>query len=290
MKHSALWFGHKSGNISVYLRTESSTSLRKPERNTRSFNSALEAIIGIKDVVSNSNVDEEPLIKTSWNYPIVLVKHVGEVVDIKVSVEYSIVVSIGSDLRTVIWDAIKFEYIRTIEPPCNTLDSRLSHVNISSTMGDIITIFTPKKATLSNQTSDSEDESFEVTENNADDFISVSMGMNGKSQLRLHTINAKYVNHKFTDEMITSVAYSFIKEGTGVNVIAVGFDCGFVRLYSSWNLEFIREIAIGMSSPISELIFTTNQHLVMLTQEIQVWESDGMPGLAPKFNNIVFVS
>lgn len=286
VKYPNLWFGHESGNISVYVRSDSKTPLVTKKRNSRTFNDALEAIIGIKELGPSTSVDEdEPFINSRWNYPIVLVKHRGEVLDLKVCVEFKIIVSIGADGRTVIWDAQKIEYIRTIEPSCNTLKSQLTLAQISPTLGDILTVFTPRNEVEVA----SDEESLEVTENNGgDDFINVSMAITGKSQLRLHTINAKYVNHTFADGYATSACFSFVKEGTGVNVIAVGFEDGVIRVYSTWTLEMIREIATGTNSEIAEIIFTTNQHLAFLAnQEIQVWESEGLNGEPPKFNSIV---
>lgn len=286
VKHSNLWFGHESGNISVYVRTDLKSPVTRKKRDSRPFNDALEAIIGIKEIgATNAADDDEPLVESRWNYPIVLVKHRGDILDIKICVEFKIVVSIGSDGRTVIWDAQKIEYIRTIEASCNTLKSQLTLVQVSSTLGDILTVFTPRnEVDLA-----TDEESFEIMEENkVDDFINVSMAITGKSQIRLHTINAKYINHTFADGFVTASCFSFIKEGTGVNIIAVGFDDGAIRMYSTWTLEMIREIATGVDREISEILFTTHQHLAILAdQEIQVWESDGLSGEPPKFHSIV---
>lgn len=281
VKYSSLWFGHESGNISVYVRTEEQPVVYQ-KQNSRKFNDALEAIIGIKEANSSGNDSDDMLIETRWNFPIVLVKHRGEVLDIKVCVEFKIVVSIGIDGRTVIWDAEKIEYIRTIEPSCNTLKSQLTHVEVSPTLGDILTVFSSRE-TIEVA---SEEESLEVTD--GDDFINVSMAIAGKSQLRLHTINGKYIKHAVTDGYATSVCFSFIKEGTGVNVIAVGFDDGIIRMYSTWTLEMIREITTAASCEISQIMFTTHHHLTCLAgQEIQIWESDGLSGESPKFSSVV---
>jgi len=118
----------------------------------------------------------------------------------------------------------------------------------------------------------------------------VSMAVAGKSQLRLNTINAKYIQHLFVDGFVTAVCFSFIKEGTGVNVIAAGFDDGTIRIYSTWTLEMIREIATAATCEISRIVFTTNHHLAFLAnQEIQVWESEGLTGDMPSFNRIAVI-
>lgn len=250
VKHGNLWFGHESGRLSVYKRKIVQSAKNSKQKN-KSMNSAmqrmsLESIIGI-NLIASPPVEEleEDSVDYLWSPAIILVKHTDSVLNIKISPEYHVVVTIGLDKNCVIWDSNSIEYIRTIEPPGNSLDSTLCHLAISPTLGDIITIFTPKESPDSS--SDIQDESFEVTENNADDFISVTMKI-GKSQIRLHTINASYVNHRFTEDVITAACYSYVKEGTGVNVVAVGFDNGAVRLFSSWNLDFVREIIMGMSS------------------------------------------
>lgn len=92
------------------------------------------------------------------------------------------------------------------------------------------------------------DECFEVTEENLDDFVNVSINPNGKSILRLHSVNARYVQHNVHEDRIMAVCYSYIKEGVGVNVIATAVEGGLVRLWSSWNLSFITEIVTGLSN------------------------------------------
>lgn len=286
VKYSNLWFGHESGNISVYVRTDEKLEVKQKPKNSRPINDALEAIIGIKEVAAaNGAGEDESIVTSKWNYPIMLVKHREEVVDLKICIEFKIVVSIGRDSRAVIWDAQKIEYIRTIEPSCNTLHSELTLVEVSSTLGDILTVFSPRSETdVAN-----EEESIEITETGSgEDFINVSMSIAGKSQLRLHTINAKYIQHVLVDGFATAACFSFIKEGTGVNAIAVGFDSGVIRLYSTWTLEMIREIATGINSEISEIIYTSHQHLAFLAdQEIQVWESESLVGETPKFHSVV---
>jgi hypothetical protein len=192
-------------------------------------------------------------------------------------------VSIAGDGRTVIWDSQKIEYIRTIEPSCNTLRSCLTHVDVSPTLGDILTVFRPKS-----ESHDASDDCFEVIDNVGDDFINISMSIAGKTQLRLHNINAKYIGHTFIEGIVVATCFSFMKEGTGINVIAIALSDGCIRLYSTWNLEFVREIATACNR-IAEISFSSNHYLTLLSdQEIHVWGTDGLPIERPSFHDIIF--
>lgn len=85
---------------------------------------------------------------------------------------------------------------------------------------------------------------FEATES-IDDFVNVPIDLNGKSLMRLHTLNAKYVSHVIVPEQVLSLCYSYVKEGTGINVIATGFEGGIIRLWSGWDLQLVKEIHVG---------------------------------------------
>ena len=146
IQYTNLWFGHESGRITVYKKAFIPNAKNSKQKN-KSMNSAfqrmsLESIIGISGITLPSFDEvEDDTIDYSWAPAIVLVKHTKAIVDIKISAEYNIVVSIGLDKNCVIWDANKIEYIRTIEPPGNCLDSDLCHVAISPTLGELIYYF-----------------------------------------------------------------------------------------------------------------------------------------------------
>lgn len=130
----------------------------------------------------------------------------------------------------------------------------------------------------------------EATESIDDDFVNVPIDLTGKSLMRLHTINAKYVNHVIDSDAIRACTYSSIKEGTGINVVATGYSDGIVRLWSSWDLTLVKEIHVGGKVNVISLTYSTYQHLVVLTSDniIRVWESIGLVGNRPKFPQIVF--
>jgi lysosomal-trafficking regulator len=115
-------------------------------------------------------------------------------------------------------------------------------------LGDIVSVYSLETVPLTPKNVEVATDAFDVTETSiGDDFVKVSMNLEGKSQLRLHTINARYINHLTLQTKIEAICCSGIKEGSGVNVIAVGFENGHINLYSSWNLNFVREIDIGKS-------------------------------------------
>lgn len=271
LKHKNLWFGYKSGKISVFQRTSRTQLSLRSTRNHR-----LESIIGIRGESSDDSQD------ILWSSPITLVRHTEAIVDLKISVEFKVVVSIGADNLTVIWDLNRLEHVRSIEPSCNTLDSRLSLVTISPTLGDIVTIFNPKNESI---------EEVQESDVSMDGFVNINVRVE-KSQLRLHTVNGKYVNHTYSDANMTAVGYTTIKEGSGVNAIAVGLQTGVIKLFSSWNLSPIRDIDAGNASIQCLIYNSTNRYLVVLTNFnlIRVFESEteeNSDRMAPVFNDIV---
>ncbi|XP_068142089.1 lysosomal-trafficking regulator isoform X1 [Drosophila tropicalis] len=351
-----LWFGHKSGRISVYKCAGGVDSQQRSGTKSRqsyvrglrlSYNSAfrkiatksmgggggggvgaggngLEAsddISSIHATHSASSVSSASNSSTldalqrdgadlSWLGPTFLVRHTDEITCIALSVEFKIAVSAGRDGIAVIWDLNDWSYVRTIARPAEIHQSPITHVAISPTLGDIVTVHTLPQQTPNNPptsptnvdaiaskttpittttTLTHADECFEVTEENLDDFVNVNINPNGKSILRLHSVNARYVQHLVHEDRILAVCYSYIKEGVGVNVIATAVEGGCVRFWSSWNLSFVSELVTGIS-PIRSICFSTHQHLVVLTREsyIQVWESEGLYGNAPKFPQIVY--
>ncbi|KAH8378738.1 hypothetical protein KR009_001013 [Drosophila setifemur] len=332
-----LWFGHKSGRVSVYkcggLDSQQRASVKGRSSYARgfslSYNSAFRKMTskggggggseradessGMHSTQSASSVNSSGNSSSSdafqrdgadltWLGPTLLVRHTDEITCISISVEFKIAVSAGRDGIAVIWDLNDWSYVRTIARPAEIHQSPITHVAISPTLGDIVTVHTlpqpsatgsdalpqPPASARPNSLTVA-DECFEVTEENLDDFVNVNVNPNGKSILRLHTVNARYVQHQVHEDRILAVCYSYIKEGVGVNVIATAVEGGFVRFWSSWNLSFVSELTTG-TSPIRSICYSTHQHLVVLTREshIQVWESEGLYGNAPKFPQIVY--
>ncbi|KAH8278307.1 hypothetical protein KR044_010890, partial [Drosophila immigrans] len=327
-----LWFGHKSGRISVYKCASSADAQQRTSTKSRqsyvrglrlSYNSAFRKMttkssapgtaVDVSDESSNlhathsaasvassggsssSDALQRDGADLSWLGPTLLVRHTDEITCIALSVEFKLAVTAGRDGIAVIWDLNDWSYVRTIARPAEIHQSPITHVAISPTLGDIVTVHTLPQQPDANVVAAAQakpstaDECFEVTEESLDDFVNVNINPNGKSILRLHSVNARYVQHLVHEDRIQAVCYSYIKEGVGVNVIATAVEGGFVRFWSSWNLAFVSELTTG-TSPIRSICYSTHQHLVVLTREshIQVWESEGLYGNAPKFPQIAY--
>lgn len=274
---NTIWIGHKSGMIRVYkCFADDSHKISKSRFNLRmSYNSAIRKFTsstksGLNMGTSMSsmgsavdaNCDENFCIintldsdSLKWAGPVILTGHENEITCITLSDEFKIVVSADSNGVAKIWNLNEMTYIRTIPKTTELTPSPIKFVALSPTLGDIVTIHirntTEKTDTVSDSASDSvinstSDEAFEVTEENLEGFINVAVNPNGNSIMRLHSVNANYVNQRILENNITAVCYSYIKEGVGVNIIATGFDSGIISLWSSWNLDLIREISIGI--------------------------------------------
>lgn len=247
-----LWFGHQSGRITVYqCNTYTNSKYNKNFHLSSSFNrfshnSALRKI-SLKFSNFNGEHDTDSCSGASdslkWKDPVILVRHTNTVTGIHISKEFKIVVSVANDGYAVIWDANSLNFVRSIQRP-TICKSPISLVTISPTMGDIVTVHDLFRDGEGYNDDDQCSECCEASEN-IDDFVNVAVDMNGKSLLRLHTINAKYVSHITTSERILSICFSYIKEGTGVNAIATGLENGIIRLWSSHDLSLVREFMVS---------------------------------------------
>ena len=90
---------------------------------------------------------------------------------------------------------------------------------------------------------------------------------------------------------ITALVFSHLEEGKSVNSILVGTQSGGVRLYSSWDLTHIRDVAGCPPSPVSHLAFSLDcLSLVVSTQNsfVTIFEKSGSHGLnrTPKYISI----
>lgn len=250
-----LWFGHLSGRITVYQCIMKQTV--KPRSQSFSFsrqthNSAFRKMSQKFSGIYNNENDLDGKTRTGdarsiqWKDPVILLRHTNTVTGIHISKEFKIVVSVSNDGFAVIWDANHLQYVRSIQRP-SICKGPISLVTVSPTLGDIVTVHAMRDGPQLDD--DQFSDCYEATEN-IDDFVTVTVDVNGKSLLRLHTINAKYINHVTIPDKILSICYSSEKEGVGVNVIATGLENGIIRLWSSWNLAPVREFLVSNSDVI----------------------------------------
>lgn len=114
-----LWFGHKSGRITVYYcictntnKINRSRSFQHSHFTKLSYNSAFRKVSGKLisrplelDLVGSLNQSYQNI---KWFGPIGLIRHMDEVKEIKISIEFKIAVSVGRDGIAVIWDTNKY--------------------------------------------------------------------------------------------------------------------------------------------------------------------------------------
>lgn len=63
------------------------------------------------------------------------------------------------------------------------------------------------------------------------------------SVMKLWTVNGRFIGQVTCEHMINCLEFSAAPEGISVNVIATGLSNGAIRLWSTWDLGHIRDIA-----------------------------------------------
>ncbi|CAN0405213.1 unnamed protein product [Lampetra fluviatilis] len=136
--------------------------------------------------------------------------HTDAVALLHVCKPYSVLVSASIDGTCIVWDLNRLCYVQSLTGH----KSPVMAVSASETTGDIAT---------------------------------ACSSVGGGSDLRLWTVNGDLIGHVHSPEMVRSLAFSNQPEGTSVNVIAGGLETGVVRLWSTWDLKPVREIAYPKS-------------------------------------------
>ena len=122
------------------------------------------------------------------------------------SKSWGVVVSSSEDGTTIIWDTRALDFVRSIAIPPKATPHRL--ISLSEPTGDLAIV-----------TADSD--------------------------LSLYSLNGSPVaQHCRVEPPITALAFSHLKEGTGLNLVATGHKTtGVVRLWSSWDLSPLRDLS-----------------------------------------------
>ncbi|XP_060592600.1 lysosomal-trafficking regulator-like [Ruditapes philippinarum] len=156
---------------------------------------------------------------------------------------YSIMVSASQDATCIIWDLNRLSYVRSIKGH----RSGVQVLAVSDTLGDIAS--------------------------------ACQYGMG--SQLYIHTVNGEYVAKVMCEETINCLTYSTAAEGVSINVIAGGLSSGVVRMWSSWDLNPVRNLEHG-SSPVISLTFTKDSQKLYVSSSdgrVRLWDYIGQPKL-----------
>ena len=207
------------------------------------------------------------------SHPLYLYAHRGAVTTLYTSSEFGIAITAAKDNTCVVWDMVKNQtfptYVRTVE-----LQTTPYLVQVSKTSGDFAVV-------TSDEDSSGHRFDFELMKN-AD-----------SSTLSLFTINGRKVAERVCEPAITSLAFSTTPEGVSANAIATGHGkkTGVIRLWSSWNLEPLRDISTQQYSPIIALTFSVdNQNLYAATDDdfVIIFEKANFTGLKrpPKYLNL----
>ncbi|XP_032666117.1 lysosomal-trafficking regulator isoform X3 [Odontomachus brunneus] len=193
----------------------------------------------------------------------VLLAHRNRVMMISLSRAFSIACSGDSSGVMIIWDLNSLTYVRSI---VYDQSYAIHLLCVSETLGDVAVVY-----------------EIPEQEENSD---------SNQSELRVYTVNARAVGSVLSRRRITALCYSNAPEGVSVNVIATGLDNGIIRLWSSWDLQLIREItssAKGCGAIIAVAWALDQHHLYAATEDstILIWEgSKRLSSGTPKFVNL----
>ncbi|XP_039305256.1 lysosomal-trafficking regulator isoform X2 [Solenopsis invicta] len=193
----------------------------------------------------------------------VLLAHRSQVTVISLSRIFSVACSGDGNGIIVIWDLNSLTYVRSI---VRDQGYAIRLLCISETLGDIAATYDIPRS-----------------EDNA---------TNNQSELTVHTINARHVGSILSRRRITALCYSNAPEGVSVNVIAIGLDNGIIRLWSSWDLQLVREISNnvrGCGAIIAVAWSLDQHHLYAVTEDstVLIWEgSKHLSNGTPKFVNL----
>ena len=174
--------------------------------------------------------------------PTYLHGHTDLVTDIKLCPEFGIAVSSSQAGNVITWDLHSHQLLHTIN--IDSSGSSLVHVAISGKCGDIA--------------------------------IAVD------SHLYLYTINLKHVTDTDIGDSITALTFSNEEEGVSINCVALGIQTGQVRLHSSLDLKYLRDVVGAPNSPVTSLEYSEDsQNLAVSTLDgsVTIFEKSGNKGL-----------
>ena len=99
--------------------------------------------------------------------------------------------------------------------------------------------------------------------------------------LALLTVNLEQVAECSPGETVTALAFSSQEEGGAINCVAAGLQSGLVRLYSSMDLQLLRDISVLPAVPVTALAYSRDsQNLAVASQDghVTILEKSGSRG------------
>lgn len=102
---------------------------------------------------------------------------------------------------------------------CLEHSNTVASLAISKTTGDIVTVSHTMK------------------------YVSEESTIEEGSVIKLWTVNGRFISQAPCELLINCLEFSAAPEGISVNVIATGLSNGAIRLWSTWDLSHIRDIA-----------------------------------------------
>lgn len=155
-----------------------------------------------------------------WSGPIVLRAHQASITAIRVCSEFNTTITGDSNSTIFIWDMNTLEQIRKIPSPYSNGEVSIGLITMSTTLGDFAATYC---------------------------YSSSNKTVQNMNNVEVYTINGRSVGRIESITKVTALEYSYIKEGTGVNVLAGGFQNGIVNLWSSWDLRVVQQYEVCLS-------------------------------------------
>ncbi|ESO04795.1 hypothetical protein HELRODRAFT_191731 [Helobdella robusta] len=147
-----------------------------------------------------------------------LVGHSSYITDMKACEAFRMLYSSSADGNIIFWDLNRLSYIRSVRDH----KTQVEMICICTTTADLASVsYLPADKEASRR-------------RGSDDVSSLIM---------LHTINGKKVSQQLlVSEKVTCLTFSSREEGRSVNVLVAATMSGVLRLYSSWDLMFVKEV------------------------------------------------
>jgi len=155
--------------------------------------------------------------------------HVGSIVSVCISQEWSIILSGSKDKTCIMWDFNRLSYVRTLwghEGP-------ITSMCISPINGNIVTVDESKKG----------------------------------STLRLWGLNGNLNAKNSCTEKVLCAKFTSGIEGIARNVVITGLKSGGIKIWDAWDLTLLRTLEDGHKTPVTALAITSDHTQLISADE-----------------------